>query len=348
MFVTGHTGFKGSWLCEWLLGLGAEVWGFSLPPPTKPALFDQLRLSDRIRHHIGDVRDARTLGGALRRSRPHFVFHLAAQPIVRASYLEPVETWETNVIGTVNLLQAIRELSQPCAGVLVTTDKVYANGKARPHGEDSPLGGEDPYGASKAAAEMAIATWAGCYFSAPGSSVLASARAGNVIGGGDWAADRLLPDCVRALAAGRRIAIRNPDSIRPWQHVLDPVHGYLMLGAHLRRALRQAGHRPGTAGRGAFNFGPLPRDHRPVRDVVAEVLRHWPGRWEHRPEPAPPPEAVALHLNITKAQRELGWNPKWRFPAAIERTVAWYREATPSTAAALTRRQIAQFEADAE
>jgi len=224
VFITGHTGFKGSWLCEWLLGLDAEVWGYSLPPPTRPALFEQLRLANRVRHEVGDVREAGKLAQAVRRCRPHFVFHLAAQPLVRASYAHPAETWDTNVLGTAHLLDAIRGLPTPCAAVIVTTDKVYADA-SRPQREDGVLGGKDPYSASKAAAEIAVASWRASYFSAPGSSAVASARAGNVIGGGDWAADRLIPDCARALGRGEVIQVRNPASIRPWQHVLDPLRG---------------------------------------------------------------------------------------------------------------------------
>ncbi len=339
VFITGHTGFKGSWLCEWLLGLGAEVWGYSLPPPTRRALFAQLGLAGRVRHLAGDVREPQALARAVRRCRPHFVFHLAAQPIVRASYVDPAETWGINAMGTAHLLDALRGLPSPCAAVIVTTDKVYADA-SRPQREDGILGGKDPYSASKAAAELAVASWRESFFSEPGSCALASARAGNVIGGGDWASDRLLPDCARALARGEPVEVRNPGSIRPWQHVLDPLGGYLMLGAELHRAIGSRARRAELCG--AFNFGPAGRDHRPVRAVIAEVFKHWPGRWRRQVEARAPAETAILLLDIGKARRVLGWRPRWGFAEAIERTTVWYRDASPRTAAKLTRRQLAE------
>jgi CDP-glucose 4,6-dehydratase len=346
VFVTGHTGFKGSWLCEWLLNLGAEVWGYSLPPPTKPALFELLKLSGRIRHKVADIRNRTALGECLQKCRPHFIFHLAAQPIVRISYAVPDETWAINVFGTVNLLEALRELSEPCAAVIVTTDKVYANSLPKPHCEDDALGGDDPYSASKAAAEIVVASWRSSFFSRPDTAAVATARAGNVIGGGDWAADRLLPDFARALSAGKPIKIRNPASVRPWQHVLDPLYGYLLLGAELRLALARRSVARRAKLCSAFNFGPVPSDHRPVCDVVEEALKHWRGQWRRHAEFGPPPESAILRLDIAKAKQVLGWQPRWRFETAIERTVSWYQTVRPADAIDLTRRQIVEFSSD--
>jgi CDP-glucose 4,6-dehydratase len=339
--VTGHTGFKGSWLCEWLLGLGAEVWGYSLPPPTRPALFDQLGLSKRIHHIVGDVRNPETLHRALRASKADFVFHLAAQPIVRAAHGNPTETWSTNVMGTVNLLEALRALGRPCATVIVTTDKVYGGGP-QAHREIHPLGGHEPYGASKAATELAVQAWREAF----GLRAIATARAGNVIGGGDWASDRLVPDCIRALKTGRAIKVRNPSSIRPWQHVLDPLHGYLILGARLKAVLGSRS-KARCELEGAFNFGPRPNDHRRVVELVSEVLGHWPGKWTPVARKGAPKEAPVLRLDARKAMRVLGWSPQWHFPKAVARTVAWFRGArSPETAQELTRNQIAEFSKD--
>jgi len=339
--VTGHTGFKGSWLCEWLLGLGAEVWGYSLPPPTRPSLFIELGLSKRIHHIVGDVRDPKALLRALRASKADFVFHLAAQPIVRAAHGNPRETWSTNVMGTVNLLEALRSLRRPCATVIVTTDKVYGSGP-QAHREIDPLGGHEPYGGSKAAAELAVQAWREAF----GLRAMATARAGNVIGGGDWAPDRLVPDCIRALRKGVAIRVRSPSSVRPWQHVLDPLYGYLVLGARLQANLgsRRKARRKLE---GAFNFGPRPADHRPVADLVSEILGHWPGNWTPLTQKSAPKEASVLRLDARKASRVLGWRPRWRFPKAVARTVAWYQGArSPEAAQEWTRKQIAEFSAD--
>jgi CDP-glucose 4,6-dehydratase len=351
VFVTGHTGFKGSWLCEWLIGLGADVSGFSLPPATRPSLFSQLGLAGRMSHALGDLRDRGAVAKAVASARPDFVFHLAAQPLVRAAHADPGETWATNVMGTVNLLEALRSLGRPCAAVVVTTDKVYT-ASAFEHTEDDAIGSGDPYGASKAAVEIAVAAWRQSFF-APGPGkgrpapvALASARSGNVIGGGDWARDRLLPDCIRALGEGQPIPVRNPAAIRPWQHVLDPLAGYLALAAELREAL--VSRRSARLGElsGPFNFGPAPEDQRAVGDVVAEVLRRWPGKWRKAPKSGDPLEASILRLDSRKAHRVLGWWPRWPFKRAIEQTMAWYRGAsTPSKAREMTVRQLAEFTA---
>jgi CDP-glucose 4,6-dehydratase len=351
VFVTGHTGFKGSWLCEWLAGLGADVWGFSLAPATKPSLFNQLGLAGRVNHSLGDLRDAGAVSRAVKAARPEFVFHLAAQPLVRAAHADPGETWANNVMGTVNLLEALRSLRRPCAAVIVTTDKVYS-ASAFEHTEDDAIGSNDPYGASKAAVEIAVAAWRESFFPVRQGKgalplvALATARSGNVIGGGDWAADRLLPDCVRALSQGQPIPVRNPSAVRPWQHVLDPLAGYLALAAELREALVSRRSARVAELSGPFNFGPAPEDQRAVSDVVAEVLRRWPGKWRKARKSGDPLEASVLRLDSRKAHRVLGWWPRWPFKRAVEQTMAWYKGASsPSKAREITVRQLAEFTA---
>ena len=346
VFVTGHTGFKGSWLCEWLLELGAEVTGYSLPPPTDPALFEQLKLASRLRHLTGDIRDAGSLQRALAEARPDFVFHLAAQALVTESYAKPTETFETNVMGTAHLLDALRCLNHPCAAVFVTTDKCYEN-REWVHGyrEEDPLGGYDPYSSSKAAAELTISSYRRSFFQQHPVRI-ASARAGNVIGGGDWAANRIVPDCVRALQRNQPIPVRSPTSTRPWQHVLAPLSGYLLLGARL------ASTSPGDALLcTAFNFGPGHDANRSVAELVQEVLKHWPGRWEDQSDPKAVHEAHFLQLATDKAHALLRWTPAWNFAEAVRETVTWYRETerdpSPATAQALTREQITRYTARA-
>ncbi len=328
-FVTGHTGFKGSWLCEWLLLLGAEVAGLSLAPEPG-ALFGRLGLEKRMTHRLGDLRDPSLASAAIRAFQPDYLFHLAAQPLVRASYDRPVETFETNVNGTLHVLEALRSLEHACAAVFVTTDKCYEN-REWLHGyrETDALGGNDPYSASKAMAELAVASYRRSFFS--GSAVrIASARAGNVLGGGDWAADRLVPDAIRALKAGRAVPVRNPSSTRPWQHVLEPLGGYLLLGARLPE---------GGDVCSAFNFGPWTDSNRTVRELVEEMLKHWPGQWMDTSDPAAPHEARLLHLSIDKAYHLLGWRPVWGFEKTVEKTVNGYRSQTP-------REQIEEYARD--
>ena len=384
LLITGHTGFKGAWLAEWLLALGAEVTGFALPPPTTPALFEQLGLASRLRHVVGDVRDLAAVRRVMEETKPDFVFHLAAQPLVRLSYEQPVETYATNVMGTVNVLEALRlyqkELSsdkcsllgsgkepsteqlinqQPrpsgaarfVAAVMITTDKCYENKEwVHSYREEDPMGGYDPYSASKGAAELVIASYRRSYFSGPDSHVkLASVRAGNVIGGGDWALDRIVPDCIRALQRGEAIPVRNKIATRPWLHVLEPLSGYLWLGA----CLAGASCGPGSAGSkaetlkgsetttrqpfnpstlqpalcSAFNFGPALSSNRTVADLVQEILKHWPGRWEDKSDPRAVHEAKLLNLATDKAHHFLGWSPVWPFVETISWTAKWYREA---------------------
>lgn len=344
VLVTGHTGFKGAWLCEWLLGLGAEVHGLALEPE-KGSLFDALALRQRMEHRILDIRDAAALREHVANLRPGFIFHLAAQPLVRLSYREPAATFATNAQGTAHLLDAVRTGDFPCTAVVVTSDKCYANdGRARAFREDDPLGGHDPYSASKAAAEIVTASYRDSFFARDNRVALASARAGNVIGGGDWAADRIVPDAIRALDAGRPIPVRNPGYTRPWQHVLEPLGGYLLLGAKLEAA-RSLGDPAGLAAyAGAFNFGPEPSANRTVRELVEETLKHWPGQWEQAVQETHLPEAPLLSLDITKARNVLGWQPRWDFAQTVAETIAWYRDiGAGHDAIAQTQAQIAAY-----
>lgn len=355
VLVTGHTGFKGAWLSEWLLGLGAEVTGFALPVPTTPALFDQLRLAARLRHEVGDVRDLGALRRVVEEVKPDFVFHLAAQPLVRLSYEQPVETYATNVMGTVNLLEAVRLADHPCVVVAVTTDKCYENKEwVHSYREEDPMGGYDPYSSSKGAAELVIAAYRRSYFLGTQLPVrLASARAGNVIGGGDWALDRIVPDCIRALQRGDPIPVRNKVATRPWQHVLEPLSGYLWLGACMANPeLSAPGSQRSTLSSqltSSFNFGPSLSSNRTVADLVQEILRHWPGRWEDRSDPHAVHEAKLLNLATDKAHHFLGWSPVWSFSDTIAQTVAWYREASsaPAVIRSLTTAQIQTYVAAA-
>ena len=343
VLVTGHTGFKGSWLCETLLLAGAEVHGYALRPPTRPALFTQLGLARRIASHtLGDVRDATSLAAAVKKAAPDFIFHLAAQPLVRESYRRPVETFDTNVMGTVNLLEALRLSGRgpdaPCAVVCVTTDKCYENDDSgRAFKETDPMGGSDPYSASKGACEIAISSYRRSFFASPGSGVrLASARAGNVIGGGDWAVDRILPDAMRAFLSGKALIVRNRRSTRPWQHVLEPLSGYLALGAALRR---DAGFAE------AFNFGPDAATVRTVGDLVRALRRRFPdSKVVDRTDPAAPREAVLLTLDSGKAARRLGWRPRWSFAKTVAATADWYATVADGRSARLaTDEQIRDF-----
>ncbi|MBP5510463.1 MAG: CDP-glucose 4,6-dehydratase [Kiritimatiellae bacterium] len=321
VLVTGHTGFKGAWLCEWLLALGAEVHGFALPPPTRPSLFSQLKLAKRLKSHtIGDVRDLDALMRTMRCVKPVFVFHLAAQPLVRLSYEKPTETFDTNVMGTVNVLEAVRLMGRKTSVVCVTTDKVYENNeKGRPFRETDPFGGYDPYSASKGACEIAISSYRRSFFGMPDSPVwVASARAGNVIGGGDWAKDRIVPDAMRALAKGEAIPVRNKISTRPWQHVLEPLGGYLTLGAALAKRERF------DEVCGGFNFGPDPKANRTVKELVEEMLKWKRGAWVDQSDPTAVHEAGLLNLDIRKAGKVLDWKPRWNFETTVKNTVQWY------------------------
>jgi CDP-glucose 4,6-dehydratase len=335
VLVTGHTGFKGSWLCEWLLDLGADVTGYALEPDTNPSLFNKLGLSSRLRHILGDIRSAETVRQVVADTQPDFLFHLAAQPLVRRSYREASYTWETNVLGTVNVLDALRHLTKPCAAVMVTTDKCYENREwLYGYRENDPLGGHDPYSSSKAAAELAIASWRNSFFDSRRPVRIASARAGNVIGGGDWAEDRIVPDSIRALARGEPIHVRNPHATRPWQHVLEPNSGYMALAAAL---YRNPNDRRLVS---AFNIGPGHEANQPVKRLVETALEHWPGSWTDGSDPNAVHEAALLQLDNGKIQAIIGWRPAWTFPEAVGRTVAWYRDMTRDADACAARRTL--------
>ncbi len=323
VLVTGHTGFKGSWLSLWLLNLGSEVAGLSLEPNTEPSLFEQLALSRDLKHHIGDIRDLNLVKNLVQDFQPDIVFHLAAQPLVRLSYHEPVLTWQTNVLGTVNVLEGLKTLHKPCVGVMITTDKCYEN-KEWTYGyrENDPLGGHDPYSSSKAGAEIAIASWAKSFFH-QGNIRVVSARAGNVIGGGDWALDRIVPDAMRALSKEEPIPVRNPYATRPWQHVLEPLGGYLTLACQLYQELILQQ----SVIEGAFNFGPNLSSNRPVKALVEEILHHWNGTWTDQSDPNAPHEATLLNLVTDKAYHTLNWQPRWDFAQTIKQTVSWYYQA---------------------
>ena len=323
VFLTGHTGFKGSWLALWLSDLGAEVTGFALPPPTTPSLFEEARLGDVVRHIEGDVRDLDAVTAAMGVARPDVVFHLAAQPLVRLSYEEPVETYATNVMGTVHVLEAIRRIGGVAAALCVTSDKCYENREwVWPYRESDQMGGHDPYSSSKGCSELAIAAYRRSYFDparyASHGLCLASARAGNVIGGGDWALDRLVPDIIRAMRAGARPEIRSPHSIRPWQHVLEALGGYILLTERLL-----AGETSKAEG---WNFGPAEEDALPVRWIVDRLTRLWDGSGEwDTPAGGQPHEAGMLKLDCSKARAELGWRPVMNLDMALDRVVEWHR-----------------------
>jgi len=317
VLVTGHTGFKGSWLCLWLTALGARVTGLALPPPTSPAHWNLLGLAD-VGDIRGDIRQQLPVLDAFKKSSPEIVFHLAAQPLVRASYADPLTTFQTNVLGLAHVLEASRSAPWLRAFVNVTTDKVYRDQSPPvPYEESMPLGGHDPYSTSKACAELVGDCYEKSFFAAiPGGVRLASARAGNVIGGGDWAEDRLLPDLVRSTMDGPAARIRNPAAVRPWQHVLEPLAGYLRLGQCLL-----AGQDVG----GAWNFGPSPTDIRPVSSVISSAQASWAAiRTEIEAEPQPR-EAQVLMLDSSRAEEKLGWRGIWGAEQAVERTTTWYR-----------------------
>jgi CDP-glucose 4,6-dehydratase len=345
VFVTGHTGFKGSWLSLWLHRLGAQVTGFSLPLSASPNLHEVVRNGTFAAEFVGDIRDARSLNEAVRAAQPDFVFHLAAQALVRRSYTEPVETFEVNAFGTVRLLEAVRTAGLACPVVVVTSDKCYENrGWEWGYRENDPLGGHDVYSMSKAATELVAQSWRRCFFQTDTRlGPLATVRAGNVIGGGDYAADRIVPDCVRALLAGQPIPVRNPHATRPWQHVLDCLSGYLWLGAKL------AGPTPAARLADAFNFGPDARSNQPVAALVAEFLRHWPGEWRDESRANSPHEASFLHLSTDRAAQWLGWFPAWDFADAVRETARWYhaRHTSSEDMRAFSLAQIDAFTASA-
>lgn len=324
VWLSGHTGFKGSWMALWLLHWGAIVEGYALDPQADGGdpLYSLLNIADALaRDERGDISDMNSIVTRIQAFQPEVVFHLAAQPLVQRSYREPLLTWSTNVIGTCHVLEALRSLEHPCIAVMITTDKVYDN-REWDYGyrENDSLGGFDPYSSSKAAAELAIASWRSSFCGQNSRQrsrlAIASARAGNVIGGGDWADDRIVPDAVRALIDARPIAVRSPGSTRPWQHVLEPLGGYLMLAERLSCDPTLAT---------AFNFGPDREANRSVSQLVEEILLHWPGCWNDHSDLAASHEAARLDLTTDRAFHQLGWGPRWDFSTTVAETIQWYR-----------------------
>lgn len=315
VLLTGHTGFKGGWLALWLQSMGATLRGIALAPPTSPSLFDVARIDEGMDHCIADIRDFAAIRTLIADFQPEVVLHLAAQPLVRLSYRQPIETYATNVMGTLHVLEAARKAGSVRTIVNVTTDKCYEN-REWPWGyrENEPMGGHDPYSSSKGCVELASSAWRRSFLTDEGIA-LATARAGNVIGGGDWAEDRLLPDILRALQQGEPMLIRNPHAIRPWQHVLEPLSGYLLLAQRLY-----------TGGQAeAWNFGPRDEDAKPVQWVVERLCAEWGdgATWELQPG-SHPHEAGWLKLDISKARQHLGWEPRWNLHTALARTVEWH------------------------
>lgn len=317
VLVTGHTGFKGSWLSLWLKTLGSEVVGYSAGVPTEPSLFELARVREGLVSLNGDVRDGEALLGVLEAHRPEVIVHMGAQALVRRSYADPVETYETNVLGTANVLEAARYVESVRVVVVVTSDKCYAPASAEPHVEDDPKGGRDPYSSSKAAAELVTEAYRASFFSADGAAGVASVRAGNVIGGGDWAEDRLVADVMTAALERKPVLVRNPEAVRPWQHVLNPLKGYLMLAQRLWDDHSLAA---------GWNFGPDEGDARPVTCVVERLSELWPGGIEWvRDERAHPRETHTLVLDSSRARARLGWRPRWTLERALASVVEWYR-----------------------
>lgn len=330
VLLTGHTGFKGSWLALWLKKLGAEVTGLSLAPATSPSHWAILKSSIHDIH--GDVRDAALVNKVFEQAQPEIVFHLAAQALVRRSYRDPLESWSTNVMGTANVLEACRATRSVKAVVIITTDKVYSNNEW-PWGyrENDRLGGHDPYSASKAASELVVGSYRKAFWERDGAPLLASARAGNVIGGGDWSEDRLIPDLVRAVDQGQSVEIRSPQSTRPWQHVLECLAGYLLLGEQLLAGKKDAAT--------AWNFGPPADDNRTVADVLGGLQLHWPQLAWHTASVEQPHEANLLYLDCSKAKAQLGWQTIWSITDTLAMTAQWYQRYKQS-GHALTEQQL--------
>ena len=339
VLVTGHTGFKGSWLSLWLHSMGAEVTGFALPAPTEPSLFEAARIGDIVEHVEADVRDFASVRATFEATRPELVFHLAAQPLVRASYSDPVSTYATNVMGTVHVLEAARRVGSVKGIVCVTSDKCYANREwIWPYRESDPMGGHDPYSSSKGCAELAAASWRSSFFESDGPA-LATVRAGNVIGGGVWASDRLIPDLVRAFEAGVAPLIRAPDAVRPWQHVLEALSGYIAIAERLMDGDRSFAD--------AWNFGPSDEDARPVGWIVERMRAAWGDGGAPTFDSGPRPhEAGLLRLDSSKARAALGWRPALTLDRALEWIVEWHKAVgSGADARAVTLAQIADYSA---
>ena len=325
VFLTGHTGFKGSWMSLWLTQVGAKVYGFSDNEKEPRGIFRATGLASCIEsHQVGDILDAVFLEDCFKQAEPDFVFHFAAQPLVRESYINPKSTYASNVTGTINLLEILRNNSKPCVAIFVTSDKCYENFETgRSFRETDSLGGHDPYSSSKACCEIIVSSWRNSFFALNDKVRIASVRAGNVIGGGDWSKDRLLPDAVRCLSQNEKIPVRNPKSIRPWQHVLDPIHGYLRLAQAIH--LSPPGSEDSLMLCSAFNFGPNDESEKTVEELILEVLKHWDGIWEDVSKPNDLHEAELLRLNVNKAASHLNWRPVWNFQEAIRHTIHWYK-----------------------
>jgi CDP-glucose 4,6-dehydratase len=337
VLITGHTGFKGGWLAIWLNMLGAKVGGYALDPVYEKGIFHSSGITDQILDYRADIRDRNKLFEFFNKEQPEIVFHMAAQPLVLESYNNPVETFEVNVQGTVNVLEAIRQTSSVKAAVMITTDKCYENKEMIwGYRENEPMGGHDPYSASKGAAELVISAYRRSFFMGEGKPAIASARAGNVMGGGDWSENRLIPDIWKAILANKTIEIRNPQAIRPWQHVLDPLFGYLKLGAALL-------HSPGQFAE-AWNFGPFTHDVHSVKNVVENIIFYsGKGEWNDLSKPGQMHEATLLMLDITKAIQKLHWQPVLDFHESIKFTVEWYKDALLNDPLTFSQNQIKQY-----
>jgi CDP-glucose 4,6-dehydratase len=338
VLITGNTGFKGSWLSLWLHNHGAEVFGYALPA-LPHSHFNDLSLGSLINHRDGDVRDLASLKKRFEEIQPHAVFHLAAQPLVRLSYRDPVQTFDTNIGGSTNVLECVRLTESVQALIFITSDKCYRNiEQVAGYTEDDVLGGNDPYSASKGAAELVFAAYNASFFNQRDGLVAASARAGNVIGGGDWAEDRIIPDCIRSLQQNTAIVIRNPHATRPWQHVLEPLSGYIMLGSAMLRGDHSVS--------GSWNFGPREDEVRSVDDVTREVIKVWgEGSVKLDANQNHPHEATLLQLDCSKARTELDWSPRWDFLTTMDKTVSWYQSVHQgSNALSVTQKQLAEYE----
>jgi CDP-glucose 4,6-dehydratase len=340
VFLTGHTGFKGGWLSLWLQSMGATIRGLSLTPPTEPALFNVARIAEGMEHHIADIRDYTAVKSAMEDFKPEIIFHMAAQPLVRLSYQQPIETYATNVMGTVHLLESARHAGSVKAIVNITTDKCYENREwVWGYREDEPMGGHDPYSNSKGCAELVSSAYRKSFLEDAGIA-MATVRAGNVIGGGDWALDRLIPDVLRALQDKQPVLIRNPHSIRPWQHVLEPLSGYLLLAERL--------YKTGQADAEGWNFGPRDEDVRTVQWIVEHLCENWGNgaSWTFQPGEHPH-EASFLKLDISKVRQRLQWNPHWSLETALKRITEWHQAwLSGQDMRTICLNQISQYRAD--
>ena len=335
VLVTGHTGFKGSWLSLWLKQLGAEVVGISLAPETNPSHWNLLGLESAVQHHELDIRSSAEVASVLRATQPEMVFHLAAQPLVRRSYRDPLETWATNVMGTANLLEACRQTQSVRAILTVSTDKCYKNQEwAWGYRETDPLGGHDPYSASKASTELVVASYLSSFFLTDGAPLLSTARAGNVIGGGDWSEDRLIPDLVRAINDRRSLEIRSPNATRPWQHVLESLSGYLLLGQKMIEGNK--------CFNGSWNFGPERSGNLAVAEVLNRLQIYWPEMNWHQTATPQPHEANLLYLDSAKAHTQLDWQSVWNLDTTLEKTADWYR-AFQNSQTIISKQQLYQY-----